>query len=62
MRQAVYTFLVGVAIMAVVGLVLAPWPAARPIATCSGGPVPEGGYTFMTTGVDGEGYCTKPPK
>jgi hypothetical protein len=62
MRPALFTLLVGVAIMAVVALMLVPWPPARPLATCSGGPVPEGGYTFMTTGVDGEPYCTNPPK
>ncbi|HEX7777725.1 MAG TPA: hypothetical protein VF424_00720 [Vicinamibacterales bacterium] len=62
MRQAFYTFLVGVAILAVVALLLVKWPDANPLSTCSGGPVPEGGYTFMTTGVDGEPYCTKPPR
>ena len=62
MRPAIYTFFVGSATVAVVALLLVEWREARPLSTCSGGPVPAGEYTFMTTGVDGEPYCTKPPR
>ena len=48
MRPALYTFLVGVAIMAFVAFMLLQWPAPEPLHVCGG---------IQTTGPNGDLRC-----
>lgn len=63
-RRMAAPFVLGGLILAsllAVAVIVAMAQPRPPLATCSGGPVPSGGLTFMTTQPDGSLVCIEPP-